>query len=56
MTFNQLLVVCARTNDEQRAGELVARMEVLDIRPDEYTWEAVRNKRSIRSLLKRVFL
>eukprot|EP00887_Chlorella_sp_A99_P006397 scaffold3.g6397.t1 len=56
VTFNQLLAVCARTNDEQRAAELVSRMEALGIEPDEYTYEAVRSKRALRSLLKRVFL
>ena len=50
-----LLAVCARTNDEARAAELVARMEAAGVVPDDFTLEAVRQKRSMRSMLKRTF-
>ena len=55
MTFNHLLAICARTNDEQRAGELIDRMVASGVVPDEFTLDAVRTRRSMRSLLKRAF-
>jgi pentatricopeptide repeat protein len=56
VTFNALLDVCARTNDEARAAEIIDRMEAAGVQPDDFTVEAVKQKRSIRSMLKRKFL
>lgn len=53
--FNALLEVCARTNDEERAAEIIARMEGAGVPPNEQTYEAVAKRRSLRSLLKRTF-
>jgi pentatricopeptide repeat protein len=53
--FNALLEVCARTNDEARAGEILSRMEAAGVQPDERTYEAVAKRKSLRSLLKRTF-
>lgn len=53
--FNALLEVCARTNDEQRADEILARMEAAGIQPNEQTYEAVAKRKSLRSMLKRTF-
>ena len=53
--FNALLEVCARTNDEERAGEVISRMEGAGVVPNEQTYEAVAKRRSLRSMLRRTF-
>ncbi len=55
VTFNALLECCTKHNDEERAGEIMGRMLVAGVEPDEYTLEAVRPRRAMRSLLKRNF-
>ena len=55
MTFNVLLAICARTNDQDRAGELIDRMKAAGVEPDDFTLEAVKQRKSMRSLLKRTF-
>ncbi|KAI7841896.1 hypothetical protein COHA_004425 [Chlorella ohadii] len=55
VTYNALLECCCKTNDEERAEEIVNRMLLAGVQPDSYTLEAVRPKRSMRSLLKRAF-
>ena len=55
VTFNALLEVCSRTRDEVRGAEIIERMEVAGVQPDEFTIEAVRQRKSLRSLLKRTF-
>lgn len=55
VTYNALLDCCCRTNDQERAEEIVNRMLLAGVQPDSYTLEAVRPKRSMRSLLKRAF-
>lgn len=55
VTFNALLEVCSRTNDQTRAEEIVAKMLQAGVEPDDFTLEAVRQRKSIRSLLKRTF-
>ena len=51
VTYNALLECCCKTNDEERAEEIVNRMLLAGVQPDSYTLEAVRPKRSMRSLL-----
>ena len=55
VTFNALLEACTRHNDEERAGEIMQRMLLAGVRPDDFTLEAVRPRRAMRSLLKRTF-
>jgi len=56
LTFNALLEVCSRTNDEVRGAEIISRMQAAGVIPDDFTMEAVRQRKSLRSLLKRTFL
>ena len=55
VTFNVLLAICARTNDEQRAADIIERMAQAGVEPDDFTFDAVIKKRYMRSLLKRTF-
>lgn len=55
ITFNALLEACTRSNDAERAEEVMQRMLAAGIVPDDWTLEAVRGKRAFRSLLKRNF-
>lgn len=56
LTYNVLLEVCSRTNDEDRGEEIVSRMHAAGIEPDDFTMEAVRQRKSLRSLVKRTFM
>lgn len=55
LTFNALLEICSRTNDEVRGTELIQRMATAQVLPDDFTLEAVRQRKSLRSLLKKAF-
>jgi pentatricopeptide repeat protein len=55
VTFNALLECCTKHNDGERAAEIMGRMLVAGVVPDDFTLEAVRPRRSMRSLLKRNF-
>lgn len=55
VTYNALLECCTKHNDGERAGEIMGRMLVAGVQPDDFTLEAVRPRRSMRSLLKRNF-
>lgn len=55
VTFNALLECCTKHNDAERAAEIMARMLAAGVQPDDFTLEAVRPRRSMRSLLKRNF-
>ncbi|BDA44985.1 probable pentatricopeptide repeat-containing protein At4g19440, chloroplastic [Coccomyxa sp. Obi] len=54
-TYNALLEVCARTKDLTRGYEIIERMERAGVLPDEQSVEAVKNRRALRTHLKRVF-
>lgn len=54
-TYNALLEVAARTNDEARGYEIIYRMRDLGVYPDEFTIEAVRQRKSLRTMLKKTF-
>jgi len=54
-TFNILLSVCSRTNDTIRGGEIVERMVALGIEPDAKSYDLTKNRKTIRSLLKKTF-
>ena len=55
LTYNALLEVCSKTNDITRGKEIIARMVAAGIEPDDFTLEAVRQRKSLRSLLKKTF-
>lgn len=55
VTFNALLEACTKHNDQERAAEIMQRMLLAGLRPDDFTLEAVRPRRAMRSLLKRTF-
>ena len=55
VTFNALLECCTKHHDAERAAEIMGRMATAGVQPDDYTLEAVRPRRSMRSLLKRNF-
>lgn len=50
-----MLDICAKTNDEERGYEIIARMEASGVEPDASTTDAVRNRKSLRSFLKKTF-
>jgi pentatricopeptide repeat protein len=54
-TFNALLGVCARASDEARGAEVIARMAASNVQPDSFSLEAVQQRKSLRSLLRRTF-
>lgn len=54
-TFNALLEVCARTKDLTRGYEVIERMESAGVVPDEQSLEVVKNRRALRTHLKRIF-
>ena len=54
-TFNALLEVCSKTKDEVRGSEVITRMVAAGVEPDDFTVEAVRQRKSLRSLLKKAF-
>ena len=53
--FNVLLEICSRTNDEARGFEIVERMKVAGVEADEYSLEAVKQRKSLRTLIKKTF-
>ncbi|KAL4859276.1 Pentatricopeptide repeat-containing protein [Chlorella vulgaris] len=55
VTYNALLECCTKSNDAERANEIMGRMAAAGVAPDDFTLEAVRPRRSMRSLLKRNF-
>ncbi|KAK9818525.1 hypothetical protein WJX74_009029 [Apatococcus lobatus] len=52
-TFNVLLEICARTKDQDRGFEMIDRMRRAGVEPDEFTLEAVKHRRVLRSYLRR---
>ena len=56
MTYNILLGKCADDNELERAEDLIDRMADDDVAPDQFTFESVKKRRSIRSYAKKVLL
>ena len=52
-TFNVLLEICARTKDQERGFEMIDRMRRAGVEPDDFTLEAVKHRRVLRSYLRR---
>ena len=54
LTFNTLLEVCSKTNDEDRGAEIIERMQASGVQPNDLSFDAVRQRKSLRSLLKKL--
>ena len=54
LTFNTLLEVCSKTNDEERGVEIIDRMQDAGVVPNDMSFEAVRQRKSLRSMLKKL--
>lgn len=54
--FNELVDICARDNEVERGMQLLERMAQAGVEPDEYTFAAVKRRRSLRSHFKKLFL
>jgi pentatricopeptide repeat protein len=55
LTYNALLDICSKTNDITRGSEIITRMVAAGVEPDDFTLEAVRQRKSLRSLIKKTF-
>lgn len=54
-SYNALLEVCYRTNDSDRALDVIDRMAADEVEPNEITWELAGRKRSWRSYMRKQF-
>lgn len=54
-SYNALLEICYRTNDSDRALDVLDRMADDDVEPDETTYEIVARKRAWRSYMRKIF-
>ena len=54
-SFNALLEICARTKDSARGYEVIERMQRAGVLPDDFTLEAVKQRKALRAHLKRVY-
>jgi pentatricopeptide repeat protein len=54
LTFNTLLEVCSKTNDEERGMEIIDRMDDQGVVPNDGSFEAVKNRKSLRGRLKKL--
>eukprot|EP00878_Enallax_costatus_P023516 GHUV01025016.1.p1 GENE.GHUV01025016.1~~GHUV01025016.1.p1 ORF type:complete len:103 (+),score=18.66 GHUV01025016.1:111-419(+) len=54
-SYNALLDICYRTNDSDRALDVLDRMADDEVEPDETTYEIVARKRAWRSYMRKVF-
>ena len=52
--YNCLLEICARTKDQERGYDIIDRMSRASVVPDSYTMRAVKDRKALRSYLKRV--
>lgn len=54
--YNCLLDICARTNDQERGYDIIDRMSRARIVPNKYTLKAVKDRKALRSYLKRTLV
>lgn len=54
LTFNTLLEICSKTNDEDRGIEIIDKMQDGGIQPNDLSFEAVKQRKSLRSMLKKL--
>lgn len=52
-SYNALLEVCIRSNDLDRGMDVIDRMDVDGVEPDEFTEAIVSKKRALRSYFKK---
>ncbi|KAF8072794.1 hypothetical protein HT031_000454 [Scenedesmus sp. PABB004] len=52
-SYNALLDVCSRTNDSDRALDVIDRMAADGVEPDERTWDIASRKRAWRSYMRK---
>lgn len=52
---NTLLDICSRTRDEQRGLEIIDMMHSAGLQPDDFTLDVVKQRKVLRSHLKRVY-
>lgn len=54
LTFNTLLEICSKTNDEERGVEIIDKMQDGGVEPNDLSFEAVKQRKSLRSMLKKL--
>lgn len=54
LTFNTLLEICSKTNDEERGIEIIDKMQDGGVEPNDLSFEAVKQRKSLRSMLKKL--
>mmetsp|Transcript_1641 Transcript_1641/g.5481 ORF Transcript_1641/g.5481 Transcript_1641/m.5481 type:complete len:226 (-) Transcript_1641:50-727(-) len=54
LTFNTLLEICSKSNDEERGIEIIDRMDDQAVVPNDGSFEAVKNRKSLRGRLKKL--
>jgi pentatricopeptide repeat protein len=54
-SYNALLEICYKSNDSDRALDVIDRMANDEVEPDEFTYEIVSRKRTWRSYLRKQF-
>ncbi|KAL3141350.1 hypothetical protein ABBQ32_004933 [Trebouxia sp. C0010 RCD-2024] len=52
---NTMLDICSRTRDEQRGVEIIDMMHSAGLQPDDFTLDIVKQRKVLRSHLKRVY-
>ena len=53
-SYNALLEICYKSNDSDRALDVIDRMADDDVEPDDITWDLTAKKRQWRSYMRKV--
>lgn len=53
-SYNALLEICYKSNDSDRALDVIDRMADDEVEPDDITWELAAKKRTWRSYMRKV--
>lgn len=53
-SYNALLEICHKSNDADRALDVIDRMADDGVEPDDVTWELAAKKRVLRSYMRKV--
>jgi pentatricopeptide repeat protein len=56
VSFNALLEICAKSNDSDRALDVLDRMAGDSVEPNDFTWQLVAKKRTWRSYMAKLFV
>jgi pentatricopeptide repeat protein len=54
-SYNALLEICSRSDDSDRALDIIDRMADDEVDPDELTWDIAGRKRTWKSYLRKKF-